>query len=55
MTAPQPYLTADGDLLESIRDTVCTLCARFPDMYWRELDRQKAYPTDFARGRGEGR
>jgi acyl-CoA dehydrogenase len=34
-------------LLESISDTVRTLCARFPDSYWRELDRKKAYPTDF--------
>ncbi len=34
-------------MLESISDTVRTLCARFPDSYWRELDRKKAYPTDF--------
>jgi len=30
-----------------IRDAVQNLCAMFPDSYWRELDRERAYPTDF--------
>ena len=30
-----------------IRDAVAKLCARFPGEYWRELDRDKAYPTAF--------
>ena len=30
-----------------IRDAVRKLCARFPGAYWRELDRQRAYPTGF--------
>ena len=32
---------------EAIRDAVRELCAQFPDAYWRELDRQKAYPDAF--------
>ena len=36
----------DDDHLE-IRDAVRKLCATFPDNYWRELDRERAYPTDF--------
>ncbi|HEY8614821.1 acyl-CoA dehydrogenase family protein [Phenylobacterium sp.] len=30
-----------------IRDAVRRLCARFPGAYWRELDRERAYPTAF--------
>ncbi len=35
-----------GDL-EEIRAGVRALCARFPGSYWRELDRERAYPTAF--------
>jgi len=30
-----------------IREAVRKLCARFPGAYWRELDRERAYPTEF--------
>ncbi len=30
-----------------IRDSVQKLCSRFPNEYWRGLDRDKAYATDF--------
>ena len=30
-----------------IRDAVARLCAGFPGEYWRKLDREMAYPTDF--------
>ena len=30
-----------------IRDAVAKLCAQFPGEYWRKLDREMAYPTDF--------
>ena len=30
-----------------IRDAVRKLCARFPGSYWRALDRERAYPTEF--------
>jgi alkylation response protein AidB-like acyl-CoA dehydrogenase len=30
-----------------IREEVAKLCARFPGAYWRELDKVRAYPTDF--------
>jgi alkylation response protein AidB-like acyl-CoA dehydrogenase len=30
-----------------IRHEVRKLCANFPASYWRELDRERAYPTDF--------
>ncbi|MCB8960092.1 MAG: acyl-CoA/acyl-ACP dehydrogenase [Ardenticatenales bacterium] len=30
-----------------LRQAVRQLCARFPDEYWRRLDREEAYPTDF--------
>jgi alkylation response protein AidB-like acyl-CoA dehydrogenase len=30
-----------------IRESVRKLCARFPGEYWRALDRERAYPTEF--------
>jgi len=35
--------------LQEIRDGVSRLCATFPMEYWRELDRERRYPTDFVR------
>ncbi len=35
--------------LASIRASVRTLCAGFPGEYWRALDRERAYPTEFVR------
>jgi len=32
-----------------IRDAVAKLCAGFPGEYWRKLDREQAYPTEFVR------
>ncbi|WP_291855994.1 acyl-CoA dehydrogenase family protein [Bradyrhizobium sp.] len=42
MTAPEQQ-----DEFHDIRDAVAKLCAQFPGEYWRKLDRQMAYPTDF--------
>ena len=30
-----------------IRDAVARLCSQYPGDYWRELDREKTYPTEF--------
>jgi hypothetical protein len=38
----------DGELKE-IRDAVARLCAGFPGEYWRALDRERRYPTEFVR------
>lgn len=32
---------------DRLRDAVRDLCDRYPDEYWRELDRRGAYPEDF--------
>ncbi len=42
-------MTASEDELTAIRDSVAALCARFPGEYWRELDRERAYPTAFVK------
>ena len=34
---------------DAIRDAVRELCARYPDEYWRDLDRRSAYPDEFVR------
>ena len=33
--------------LAPIREAVRALCAEFPGEYWRKLDRERAYPTEF--------
>jgi alkylation response protein AidB-like acyl-CoA dehydrogenase len=35
------------DDLAQIRESVRALCAKFPGEYWRALDRERAYPTEF--------
>ncbi len=44
MTAMPP---AQADLHSELRRSVRRLCEGFPDTYWRELDRERAYPTAF--------
>ena len=35
------------DEYREIRDAVARLCAKYPGEYWRELDRDRTYPTAF--------
>ncbi len=37
------------DLHEDLRNGVRQLCATFPDEYWRKLDADTAYPTEFVK------
>jgi alkylation response protein AidB-like acyl-CoA dehydrogenase len=37
-----------------IRESVRRLCANFPGEYWRALDRERAYPTEFVQALTEG-
>src|SRR5215471_5681304 len=37
---------AEYDIAQ-IRASVRALCAKFPGEYWRKLDRERAYPTEF--------
>ena len=37
------------DLHQDLRRAVGELCGRFPDAYWRDLDRRAAYPEEFVR------
>ncbi len=40
---------ADTETHTDIREAVRKLCARFPGEYWRKLDRERAYPTEFVK------
>jgi alkylation response protein AidB-like acyl-CoA dehydrogenase len=42
----QPFA---ADPHAEIREEVRKLCAHFPGEYWRKLDEQRAYPTEFVR------
>src|SRR6187431_860813 len=39
--------TTDESELAPIREAVRALCAEFPGEYWRKVDRERAYPTEF--------
>ncbi len=34
---------------QDIRDAIAKLCSRYPGDYWRKLDRERAYPTEFVK------
>jgi acyl-CoA dehydrogenase len=36
-----------GDDFSDIREGVRRICADFPDSYWRRIDREEAYPSEF--------
>src|SRR5712691_6840300 len=36
-----------GETYPEIRDLVRRICADFPGSYWRKLDDEQAYPTEF--------
>jgi acyl-CoA dehydrogenase len=40
-------VSKEQDELAPIRESVRTLCADFPGEYWRNLDRERGYPTEF--------
>jgi acyl-CoA dehydrogenase len=40
-------LNPANDDLAQVRESVRALCAKFPGEYWRRLDRERAYPTEF--------
>ena len=50
MDSVQPI--SDDDL-EPIRETTRALCRRFPDAYWRKVDRAREYPTEFVTAMAE--
>jgi acyl-CoA dehydrogenase len=47
-------MTIDVNDFAEIREEVRKLCAAFPGEYWRKLDREAAYPSDFVKALGEG-
>src|SRR5215467_2862885 len=43
----QAELNAANEDLAHIRESVRALCTKFPGEYWRALDRERGYPTEF--------
>ena len=44
---PNAEVENDTDDLAQIRAAVRSLCEKFPGEYWRKLDRERGYPTEF--------
>ena len=38
-----------NEVIDEIRRSVAALCEKFPGDYWREQDRERAYPTEFVK------
>lgn len=49
MTAHGKTIQTSPEEIHQIREAVRTLCANYPGEYWRKLDRERAYPTEFVR------
>jgi acyl-CoA dehydrogenase len=43
----QAEVSPATDDLAQIRESVRAICAKFPGEYWRALDRERGYPTEF--------
>lgn len=43
-----------SERLAAIRSAIRTICREFPDSYWRDLDRRRAYPEDFVAALSDG-
>ena len=46
-------MNMDKEQLSEIREAVRVVCTDFPGEYWRDLDRERAYPTEFTRAMTE--
>src|SRR5512139_3662936 len=44
---PRPASMTEGEDIHDIRRAVQALCSEFPGEYWREKDRERAYPGEF--------
>ena len=51
---PTPAGAASEQPYAEIREEVAKLCARFPGEYWRKLDAERGYPTEFVNALTEG-
>src|SRR5215470_832340 len=40
-------MSEHAEQIAAIRSAVCALCEKFPGDYWRKLDRDRGYPTEF--------
>jgi alkylation response protein AidB-like acyl-CoA dehydrogenase len=54
MDHPVPTAAGTDGAHDAIRAEMRRLCARFPGEYWRELDRERGYPTAFVQALTEG-
>jgi alkylation response protein AidB-like acyl-CoA dehydrogenase len=44
---PDQVMVGIGEDYADIRDSVRRICSQFPAPYWRELDKNEGYPTEF--------
>ena len=42
-------LDNQDDMISEVRESVSKLCGDYPGEYWRKLDREQSYPTEFVK------
>ena len=42
-----PVMVALGEDYPELREAVGKICERYPGAYWRKLEAEQAYPTEF--------
>ena len=42
-------LETQDSMIKEVRESVAKLCGDFQGDYWRKLDREQAYPTEFVK------
>ena len=40
---------SNDEMITEVRDSVAKLCGDFQGDYWRKLDREQGYPTEFVK------
>src|SRR4051812_8797572 len=52
--AGEPVTVALGEDYPELRESVRKICEKYPGDYWRKLEAEQAYPTEFVRELTEG-
>ena len=48
-TIQSDKLDTQDDMISEVRESVSKLCGDYQGEYWRKLDREQGYPTEFVK------
>ena len=50
---PSMIVTQDDETIDQILSSVESICKKYPEKYWLELDKAQSYPTEFVKSMTE--